>query len=169
MSRRFVGRTPWSAADPLVGSPGVTLIEMLIVMTLIGLMVGISFPAISSGIDSLRLSSASGDIASFINGALNRAERRQELMELTISKPANQFSLESAAPGFVRKLAMPSGVTIAAVYPDAPPNPDGARRFLLYPGGTVPRIAVEIVNRRGARRVVRVDPITGVPVVERVN
>jgi prepilin-type N-terminal cleavage/methylation domain-containing protein len=163
-----VGRTPWSAADPLVGSPesGVTLVEMMIVMTLIALMVGITFPAVSTGIDSLRLSSASGDIASFINGALNRAERRQELIELTISKPANQLRLESAAPGFIRKLGMPSGVTITAVFPESPPTQDGTRRFLLYPGGTPPRIAVELVNRRGARRLVRVDPITGVPVVE---
>jgi prepilin-type N-terminal cleavage/methylation domain-containing protein len=148
---------------------GVTLIEMLIVMTLISIMVGISFPAISAGLDALRLSSATDDIASFINGALNRAERRQELMELTISKTENQLSLQSAQPGFVRRLGMPEGVSIKAVLPAIPSNPDAPRRFLFYPGGTVPRISVEIANRRGARRLVRVDPITGVPVVERIN
>jgi len=37
---------------------GVTLLEMLIVVALIGLLAGITFPAVTSGIDSLRLNSA---------------------------------------------------------------------------------------------------------------
>jgi type II secretory pathway pseudopilin PulG len=157
---------PW----PVVGGPraGITLVELLIVMALISLMVGITFPTVSSGLDSLRLRSAGDDIASFLNGALNRAERRQELLELTISKTENQLSLESADPGFVRKLRMPAGVFIKAIEPEAPMDPDAPRRFLLYPGGTVPRIAVEIANNRAAR-LIRVDPITGVPVVEAVK
>jgi hypothetical protein len=42
-------------------------------------------------------------------------------------------------------------------------NPDQARRFLVYPGGAVPGIAVEIANQSGRRRRVSVDPMTGVP------
>ena len=34
---------------------GVTLIEMMVVVTIIALMAGISFPAVSAGIDSVRL------------------------------------------------------------------------------------------------------------------
>ncbi len=163
---------PWPMAGaqhgPVRRLAGITLVEMLIVMALISLMVGITFPTVSSGLDSLRLRSAGDDIASFLNGALNRAERRQELLELTISKTDNQLSLESSDPGFVRKLRMPAGVFIKAIEPEDPTYPDGPRRFLLYPGGTVPRIAVEIANGRAARTV-RVDPITGVPVVEAVK
>ena len=53
---------------------GITLIEMLIVVSLSGLMVGITFPSVSAGIDSLRITSTSDSIVSFLNGALNRAE-----------------------------------------------------------------------------------------------
>ena len=53
--------------------------------------------------------------------------------------------------------------------PPLPQETDAPRRFLLYPGGAIPRFGVEIANRRGARRIVRVDPITGVPQVERVE
>ena len=63
-------------------------------------------------------------LASFINGALNRAERRRELIELTISKPANQLSLESAAPGF----AQLSARTRPAQRPPASANRCSARR-----------------------------------------
>jgi hypothetical protein len=31
----------------------------------------------------------------------------------------------------------------------------------------VPRFGVELANRKGARRIVRIDPITGIPQVER--
>jgi len=40
---------------PVLRSRGVTIVEMLIVVTIIGLIAGISFPAVTSGIDSLRL------------------------------------------------------------------------------------------------------------------
>lgn len=143
------------AAEPRVSTSGVTLVEMLLVVTLIGLMVGVSFPAITSGVDTLRLTSAAGATATFLNTALNRAERRQQVMEVTISKEKSKLTLRSTEPGFVRELEMPSGVTIAE-----------DRHMFLYPGGTVPRIGVELTNRRGNKRIVKVDPMTGVPQIE---
>ncbi len=62
---------------------------------------------------------------------------------------------------------MPDGVSIVQVLPQLPENnPDGLRTFFLYPGGTVPPLGVQLINRRNVQRVVRVDPITGVPRVE---
>jgi hypothetical protein len=43
---------------------------------------------------------------------------------------------------------------------------EGPRTFFLYPSGTVPPLGVQLVNRRNVHRIVRVDPITGVPKVE---
>jgi prepilin-type N-terminal cleavage/methylation domain-containing protein len=145
---------------------GVTLIEMMIVVALLGLLVGITFPSVSSGIDSLRIISASDSIVSFLNSALNRAERRQQVMEVEISKTESTLWLRSTEPGYSRELKLPDGVTIRSILPEVPVEPKAPRVFLLYPGGTVPRFGVELVNRRGARRIVRVDPISGVPQVE---
>src|SRR5512141_2256603 len=68
---------------------GITLIEMLVVMVVIGLMAAISFPAASAGIDSIRINSASQSTAAFLNAALTRVERRQEPVELVISPGVN--------------------------------------------------------------------------------
>src|SRR5260370_36637870 len=100
---------------------GVTIVEMLIVVTIIGLIAGISFPAVTSGIDSLRLSSASDSLVSFLNGAMNRAERRQDVVEIAISIQDNAVTLTTA--GLSRKLAIHSGVTIKAVSPNLAATP----------------------------------------------
>jgi prepilin-type N-terminal cleavage/methylation domain-containing protein len=147
------------------GRRGVTLIELLVVMILISLLAGIAFPSVAAGLESIRLSSASNSIVSFLNGALNRAERREEVMEIIISPKDNTLWMYTAKPGFERELHLPAAVRIEAVFPDPQPG-DGPRSFLLMPGGVTPRIGVQLVNRRGLRRIVRVDPITGVPQIE---
>lgn len=148
-------------------SRGVTLIEMLVVVAIISLMVGISFPAVTSGIDSLRLNQATNGVVSFFNSALNRAERRQQVTEVTISKADNALWMRSTEPGFVRKLEMPDGVVIIDVLPKLPADTDAPRTFLLYPGGAVPQFGVQLVNRRRVERIVRIDATTGVPRIER--
>jgi hypothetical protein len=65
------------------------LVEMLIVITIIGLIVAVTFPAFSSGIDSVRMSSATGMTSSFLNSAVNRAERRQQAVALIVSPKDN--------------------------------------------------------------------------------
>jgi type II secretory pathway pseudopilin PulG len=141
---------------------------MLLVVALVGLLAGLAFPRISAGADSLRLASAADSIASLFNGALTRAERRGEALEIAILQSAGRIYVRSSA-GFERHYPLPEGVAVQAVLPPLPAETDVARRFLVLPGGTVPAIAVELVNRRGMRRIVRLDPITGVPRVERVE
>ncbi len=142
---------------------------MLIVVALIGLLVSITFPSVSSGVDSLRLISASDSLVSFLNGALLRAERRQQVVEVVITRADNTLTMRSSEPGFLRQLVLPEGVAILRLLPEIPGDPDQPRQFLLYPGGTPPRIGAVLANRRGARRLVSVDPITGVPRVERLE
>ena len=163
-----LGQPILAAASFPVGSGhkrGVTLIEMLVVVAIMAIIAGVSYPAIASGIDSLRLNAASQSVVAFLNSGLNRAERRQQAMEITIDKSENVLYLRSAEPGFVRKLELPEGVTISKVLPELGEEGQPSRSFLLYPGGTVPRLGVLLVNRRRTERLVQVDPMTGVPQV----
>lgn len=145
---------------------GVTLLEMLVVMVIIAIMSGVSYPAITSGIDSLRLNAAAQSVVAFLNSGLNRAERRQQAIEVTIAKSENTLYLRSADPSFVRELKLPEGVSIEKVLPEVQAEqPDAPRLFMLYPGATIPRIGIQLVNRRNVERIVQVDPMTGVPQV----
>jgi len=150
-------------------SRGVTLIEMLLVVAIVGMLTAISFPAVTSGIDSLRLASATDSVVSFFNAGLNRAERRQQLIEIVVSKPERSLTMRSSERGFLRRIELPEGIAIVSILPESRDEKDGVRRFVLYPGGVVPRIGLELANRKGTHRIVRVDPITGVPQIERVE
>jgi hypothetical protein len=139
-----------------------------VVLAIIGALAGISFPAVSAGIDSVRLRSATDSLSVFLNGAVTRAERRQQPMEVLISTKDNALRLYSTEPGYRRELKMPDGVTIEAVLPQGPEEND-PRRLILMPGGTVPGIGVLVANRHGSRRIVSLDPMTGFPHVESVQ
>ena len=147
---------------------GVTLLEALIVVGLIGLMAGLSYPAVSSGLDTLRLRSTSDSIVSFLNIALDHADRRQQAVEVIVSPRENLLLSRTADLGFTRRLEISPQLRIVSVQPALPavPDPEEPRTFLLYPGSTVPPFGVQLINRRNVERVVRVDPITGVPRVE---
>jgi prepilin-type N-terminal cleavage/methylation domain-containing protein len=146
---------------------GVTLIEMLIVVGIAGVMATIALPAFSNGLDNMRLSQAADSVAAFLNGAVNRAERRQQPMEISVTPQDRAILLRSADGAFARKLDLPEGVRVEAVLPAPAGDTGQPRRFLLLPGGVAPRIGVQLANRRGARRIVSLDPITGVPKIDR--
>jgi prepilin-type N-terminal cleavage/methylation domain-containing protein len=144
---------------------GVTLLELLVVMVIIAVLAGVTYPSLTSGIDTLRLNAAAQTIVTFLNSGLNRAERRQEGVEITVAKSDNSLTMRSTDPNFMRKLEMPEGITIDRILPEYPTEQPGPRVFMVYPGGTVPRIGISVVNRRGVERLVQVDPMTGIPQV----
>lgn len=146
---------------------GITLIEMIMVLAIVGMVTAIAFPSVTSGLDSVRLSSASDSIASFLNAGLNRAERRQTPVEINISVAENKIRVVSDS---VRELNMPESIRIVRIHPVLPTGEDEqARSIILYPNGAIPRFGVEIASPKGIHRIVRVDPITGVPQVETVQ
>lgn len=143
---------------------GVTLIELLVVMTIIALLAAITFPTASAGLDSLRLRTASERVVSILNAALDRADRVQQVVEIRISPQENAITARSSDLSLNRTLAIPAPVHISSSgpeLPNAPAEPSAQRRYLLYPGGTPPHIAIELESPAGRKRLISVDPITG--------
>lgn len=133
---------------------GVTLIEMVIVVAIVAIVAGVSFPSIAAGLDTVKLRSSADSIIAFLNGAMSRVERKEQPIEVVISPKDNALMMYSNEPGFTRRLDMPNGIKIAG---------EDARQFLLLPGGTPPAMGIDIYNARGAHKIIRIDPVTGVP------
>ena len=85
---------------------------------------------------------------------------------MSINPAANVLAVAGA--NYQKRFELPAGLAIAEILPAVPIDAKRVRSFLLYPGGAPPRIGVRLVNRRGAQRLVSIDPITGIPIVERV-
>jgi prepilin-type N-terminal cleavage/methylation domain-containing protein len=155
----------FSNANPYLSHAqrGVTLIEMLIVMTLIALLTAVAYPSAASGIEAVQLRSTADTVVNFLNAAIDHAERRQQVVEVWIAPKDNVLIARSPDQGFTRRLQLPEAFHITAVRPAAEVAPDDPRRFLLYPGGTIPRMGVEISAHDGRKREVTVDPLTGMP------
>lgn len=147
------------------GQSGVTLIEMMIVVTIIALMAGLTFPAVSAGIDAVRLRSAADATSGFLSQAMSRCERRQQAVEVSFKRNTGHLVQRSVDDTYFRVLDLPEGVLLRELLPAPPVSPE-ERSLLLYPGGAFPSAGIEIVNKRGARRLIRIDPVVGMPVVE---
>src|SRR5690242_5773553 len=63
---------------------GVTLVELLIAVAIIAVIVSVSAPGLTTGLATVRLSSASGDAASFLTRTMNRVETREEAAAVVI-------------------------------------------------------------------------------------
>jgi prepilin-type N-terminal cleavage/methylation domain-containing protein len=149
---------------------GVTLIEMVIVVTIIVLVSGIAYPSVATGIRSLRLDSAARDVAALENICVSRAARLQDAVELTISKKDNVLEARSMDQDFHQSLDLGRDVRIAKILPeDAEGGQPEVRTFFIYPGGAPPAIGVELENRDLNGRVITLDLITGVPRVTAVH
>jgi prepilin-type N-terminal cleavage/methylation domain-containing protein len=147
---------------------GVTLIEMLVVVAVVGIVVGVSMPSISAGLDSVRLASTGDAVASFLNGAVTHAERTEHPVVVVFSLKDGTISADGT-DGFTRRFHVPQGITMDKVLPEAGDSEEGDRQMLIVPGGTAPAIGIEYSNRHGGRRRVQLDPMTGFPRVETVN
>jgi hypothetical protein len=141
---------------------------MIIVVAIIGLMVGLMYPSINSGLDGIKLNTTSEEIVAFLNGALERANRRNTPIEITMLKAENAILLRSTERGFERRLDLAQGIRLERILPEIAVDSVVPRVFLIYPGGTVPRIGVQIATSQGRRRLIRIDPITGTPQIERL-
>ena len=139
---------------------------MVVVVTIIGLITAVMAPSMSAGLDSVRMASATGNVASFLNGAANRAERRQTAVAVIISIKENRLVMFSNEAGFTREMRMPDGIAIEAVLTGDPNAAADGARLLFLPGASVPGVGVQLINRHGNRRIVRLDPMTGYPRVE---
>ena len=173
VSKRYVGHHTRGGglAASRARESGITLIEMLIAVGLVALLAGLTYPSVNAGLDTLRLRSSSDQVMGFLATAVDRADHRQQVVEVQVLMEENALLARTADQSFVRRLQVPDPARIVSVVPPLAGSqaPNAARRFLLYPGGAIPAIGVEIATPNGRRRVIRLDPITGTASAEAVT
>ena len=137
----------------------------MVVIALLALIAGLTYPSVSRGMDRIRLRVAADEVASFLSLAMNRVERTEFPIELRFIKA--RASIEMEGPNTpLRTLRLPDGVALTNVDPISEDGFISEPSILLLPGGAFPDVTVELSTRTAGRRTVRIDPATGAPVIQ---
>lgn len=136
-------------------SRGITLIEMLVAMGIAAMVLAISFPSFTRGLDGIRLRAAGERVAAFLNAARNRAERTQAPVEIVIDPARGLLTAQAAGGDWDRRLEL-EGVRLAG----------NSGRQVLLPGVPPPRFRLRLESDGGRALMVGIDPLTGVPQIE---
>ena len=132
-------------------------------MAIAGMIMAISFPSVTAGLDGVRLQATARRVGAFLNVARGHADREQMPVEIRIDLDRNQLAATSADGRWERALELEPGVRIASVWPEAEVR---LRRFIVIPGVPPPRFRVQLDSARGRSVTVSVDPLTGSPQIE---
>jgi hypothetical protein len=88
-------------------------------------------------------------------------------VELLISAKALKYI--SSDKGSEHNLEMPDGIELQPISTLPSEDAEGISRWLFMPGGAVPTVAIKLTNRHGGQRIVKLDPMTGFPRVEKAQ
>jgi Tfp pilus assembly protein FimT len=136
------------------GSPGVTLIELTVVLGVLALATALVLPAVGRGTEVVRLRAEAGRVARLLREARLQAVTRHRPVRVTLDRARNAVTLLAADPtGSDRELAMPAGLRLSVA--------SGAESLTFSPRGlTRPtRWLLEGSERR--RLVIAVDGVSG--------
>ena len=118
MGRSSVGAT--------VGWRGVTLPELLVVVSIIGLSVAVAVPSISRAIRSARLNTAASQFAVSLKAARMIAVSRGAPLDFVVrSDPDNYYEYEDKV-GRLRRFTLPPGIRIVSTSSPITFQPNGS-------------------------------------------
>ncbi len=133
---------------------GVTLLEMLVVVTLVGLLASVVAPSVTAGLETVRLRASAERLAASLRLARERAVRTRHYLEVTVDPQSRRVELRDLEGDYVRDWELPEGITVKAEKPQA---------FLFAPDGTPPAVRLALENRRGRTAEVEMDPFIAFP------
>ena len=134
---------------------GITLIELLVVMAIVAAMMAIAYPNVTSGLEGIRIKSVASDIRTFWSEARQRADRFQEVVQVTIDTDKHELRARSAESEW--KALIPIDANMAIAFPEEPQS------WILYPGVPSPEFALALVGQTGSKAGIKVNVLTGVP------
>jgi general secretion pathway protein H len=145
---------------------GVTLLELLVVITILSLMAGLVVPRIGPWLDNWRLRSAAERIAQTVRYARTRALFEQHFYVVEILPEKNLVRILQPSSAFVREFALPEGIQVHTDVKEGASGAPEVIRFILPPSGEVEEKHLWLRNEQGQTIKVHFDFLAGSPGVE---
>jgi general secretion pathway protein H len=152
--------------------PGVTLLELVVVLTLLAAALAIALPSFGTGLRRWRLEGAAREVATLLKFARTQAVARQAAYQVLLDRERRVYWLDVAdrpaltdpaqaeARG-IRLSALPDGIAFGGIRVGGAPQAGDRAGVTFFPRGNSAGLELEI--RGGGRpgyRIV-VDPVTG--------
>ena len=134
---------------------GVTLIELLIVLAIVGAMMAIAYPSVTSGLEGIRIKTAVDQAGRFWIEARQQADRRQTPVQVTLDPEKNEGRAVAAAGGWRSRLPLHVSLSIS--------RPAEKATYLIFPGAPSPEFRLLLQGESGSRAGVKINVFTGVP------
>jgi len=151
--------------DPRSREAGVTLLELVIVLAILGLTVSLVAPRFGNWSEEWTLRNAAERVAQTVRYARTRALFEQSYYVVEIEPSTRWVRVFNPASGFLRAYSLPRGVTIDDGENPLPP----VVRILFPPSGVVEEKNLWLSDRRRSKYKVHVSFLIGGPVVEAVK
>lgn len=134
---------------------GLTLIEILVTVAVIAVMVGVSYPTFTRGLDGIRLRTSVSRAGTFFNQARQQADRRQRTVQFLVDPKQQMLSATAIEDSWRDEFRFEDGIQVVF--------PTERATLILYPGQPAPEFRLRLANRAGTRAGLKVNVFTGVP------
>ena len=140
---------------------GFTLLEIIVTLTVIVLVVAVSYPSLSRATASLSLRTTGRDILNTMRYAREKAVTEQVGMRVTVDQDNQVLRLTNDYGDGNRQYLMPENVRIRSVFLGGIEFVSGSSTFRFLPNGSSDTVEILIESKTGAHMRIISDPITG--------
>jgi len=158
---RVGNKTCCGLAWSLEKSEGFTLLELVMVILVMALAVGITYPALTHGNAVFQLRAAGRDVLNVLRYAREKAITEQQRLMVTVDRETQKVVLSDEFGDGARTLAMPHHVRIERVALEGHELPQGPLVVRFLPNGSSENAEIVLASDSGGVLRIVTDPITG--------
>lgn len=140
---------------------GVTLLELLVVMTLLAIVSALVYPSFGSALSSLRLRGEARQVVSACRLAKWEAIARRQPFLLLVNLEKNQLAVTDASRQVMKGMELPPGIRIFQSQKISENGSADAGEFYFFPNGTAETGTIVLRDDHGRNLKVVIDFLTG--------
>jgi len=140
---------------------GITLLEVLVVMTLMAILSALVYPSFGNALSDLRLKGAARQIISACRLAKWEAVSTRQPYRLLVDMEKNRFFVEDVAGRRSKEIDLSSGLRVFRTQKIAENGSADSVAFYFFPNGTAEAGSIVVRDSRGKDLTLKIDLLTG--------